>query len=250
MKDMAYQYDYFGKSELNEKSLILSVKVPEWDEANDKFITYPTILHIVKPGFKTEVYDGQGNLVNEILGTYTNLELTMKSGKYIYIKFYCYFLTDEDSFTLNFCLMEDQYTMLMEYLKENVNQKKSNLADMSGAEFEQLVQELVQKMGFEAQLTKASGDGGIDIIAYSNQPFLEGKYIIQCKRYNANSRIGEPPLRDLYGVVMSERANKGILVTTSYFTTSATKFAENKPIELIDGEKLISLLSKYGLHYS
>jgi len=117
--------------------------------------------------------------------------------------------------------------------------------NMSGIEFENLVLQLVRKMGFEAQTTKTSGDGGVDIIAHNNQPFLEGQYIIQCKRWN--SSIGEPALRDLYGVVMSERANKGILVTTSYFTPSAISFAKGKPLELIDGDKLHFLLSKYDL---
>ena len=120
-----------------------------------------------------------------------------------------------------------------------------DFSDMSGAEFENLILQLVRKMGFEAQQTKASGDGGIDIVAHYSQPFLEGTYIIQCKRWS--SSIGEPVLRDLYGVVMSERANKGILVTTSYFTSSATSFADGKPIELIDGDKLSSLLDRFEL---
>jgi hypothetical protein len=117
--------------------------------------------------------------------------------------------------------------------------------EMSGTDFEKLVLQLILKMGFDAQTTKASGDGGIDIIAFSNQPFLKGKYIIQCKKWV--SSVGEPILRDLYGVVMSERANKGILVTTSYFTQSAVGFAYDKPIELIDGKSLNALLRQYGL---
>lgn len=103
-------------------------------------------------------------------------------------------------------------------------------------------------MGFTTQTTKASGDGGIDLIAYNHQPLLSGKYIIQCKRYAGS--VGEPILRDLYGVVTSERANKGILMTTGHFTKSAINFAEGKPIELIDGIKLKELLSQYQLIFN
>ena len=132
------------------------------------------------------------------------------------------------------------------YLEEMLQQTAAeNINQLSGVEFERVCQQLVERMGFETETTKASGDGGIDLIAYNRQPLLSGKYIIQCKRYTGS--VGEPIIRDLYGVVMSERANKGILMTTGYFTKSAIAFAEGKPIELIDGEKLHDLLSSFGI---
>lgn len=121
----------------------------------------------------------------------------------------------------------------------------SDINTLSGVEFEKICQKLVEKMGFATETTKASGDGGIDLIAYNNQPLLAGKYIIQCKRYSGS--VGEPIIRDLYGVVMSERANKGILMTTGYFTKSAITFANGKPIELIDGKEMQGLLSNNGI---
>ena len=120
--------------------------------------------------------------------------------------------------------------------------------NLSGIEFENICQMLVEKMGFTTEITKASGDGGIDLIAYNHQPLLSGKYIIQCKRYAGS--VGEPIIRDLYGVVMSERANKGILMTTGHFTKSAIGFAQGKPLELIDGAALKSLMSQYGIQAS
>lgn len=122
-----------------------------------------------------------------------------------------------------------------------------NNLQMSGARFESLCCSLVEKMGFEAEATKASGDGGIDIVAVSHLPFVSGKYVIQCKRYAGN--VGEPVIRDLYGVVSAENANKGILMTTGGFTSSASAFAEGKQIELIDGNSLDNLLQQFGLAY-
>lgn len=114
---------------------------------------------------------------------------------------------------------------------------------LSGIEFEHVCKRLLENMGFTVETTKASGDGGIDLIGYNTQPLLSGKYIIQCKRYAGS--VGEPIIRDLYGVVTSERANKGILITTGHFTKSAIAFAENKPIELIDGAQLKVLIEQY-----
>ena len=111
---------------------------------------------------------------------------------------------------------------------------------ISPIDFEKLTQTVLNSMGLVAELTKKTGDGGIDIIAYNKQPVIGGKYIIQCKRYNGS--VGEPIIRDLYGVVCSERANKGILISTGTFTQSAKKFALDKQIELIDGHDFEQLL--------
>lgn len=115
----------------------------------------------------------------------------------------------------------------------------------NGLDFERQVHALLKNMGFEAEITKASGDGGIDIIAHSKEHITGGKYIIQCKDWS--KPVGEPPVRDLFGVVTAESANKGILITTSTFTSPAINFAAGKPLELIDGAKFNQLLSKYSV---
>lgn len=120
-----------------------------------------------------------------------------------------------------------------------------NFNKLNGYMFEDLIASLFKKMGFTVEQTSLSGDGGIDIIAYNKQPVFSGKYLIQCK--NWNNIVGQPEVRDLYGVVMSEQANKGILITTSHFTEQAIQFADNKNIELIDYDILIKLLKNYNL---
>ena len=112
-----------------------------------------------------------------------------------------------------------------------------------GLAFEEKCLRLIRAMGFHAQTTKQTGDGGIDIIATSTQPLLAGKFVIQCKDWSAP--VGVSPVRDLYGVVTGERANKGILMTSSTFTKPAQDFAQGKQLELIDGEELERL---YRIH--
>ena len=131
----------------------------------------------------------------------------------------------------------------IEQRQELVKSVGFDVDTLSGKDFETVCQALVEKMGFATQTTKTTGDGGIDIVAHNSQPLLSGKYIIQCKRYSGS--VGEPILRDLYGVVTAERANKGILMTTGYFTKPAVSFAEDKPLELIDRSKLRDLMEIY-----
>ena len=132
---------------------------------------------------------------------------------------------------------------LMEQAQRERNLAAENIDSLTGVEFERVCKQLLEKMGFSVETTKVTGDGGIDLIAYNFQPLLSGKYIIQCKRYAGS--VGEPIIRDLYGVITSERANKGILMTSGVFTKQAQIFADGKPIELIDGVKLQKLLQEY-----
>lgn len=114
---------------------------------------------------------------------------------------------------------------------------------MDGYEFESLIETLLKKMDFIVEHTPLSRDGGVDLIASTNKPIFKGQYLIQCKYWS--SRVGEPAVRDLYGTVLARNANKGIIITNSTFSDKAIEFADNKNLELIDGNTLNSLLNKY-----
>jgi len=126
---------------------------------------------------------------------------------------------------------------------EEGKRETSTLLDLSPIEFEKLVSELLKAMGFKTQITKASHDGGIDVIAILDKPIIGGKYVIQCKRYK--NTVPVKVIREPYGVMQSEKANKGILITTSDFSSDGYKFASDKQIELINREKLLQLIREY-----
>lgn len=133
--------------------------------------------------------------------------------------------------------------VLIDLGKEKVMDEK--ILNMSGYEFENYISRLLINMGFDVEVTQYSNDGGIDLIATYKKPIFFGKYIIQCKRWNTS--VGQPEVRDLYGVVMDQRANKGILITTSDFTTQAYDFAKGKNLELINGDVLNKLVTSNNL---
>lgn len=120
----------------------------------------------------------------------------------------------------------------------------TNLMDLNPFEFEALVSNLFGKMGLETKLTRTSKDGGVDAIAFDMRPIIGGKIIIQAKRYK--NTVGVSAVRDLYGTMQHEGANKGILVTTSKYGPDAYLFSNDKPIELIDGGGLLYLLDQVG----
>jgi restriction system protein len=124
----------------------------------------------------------------------------------------------------------------------------TNLAAMDWEDFEHLIRELFEKefasSGGEVKVTQASRDGGVDAIAFDADPIRGGKIVIQAKRYT--NVVGVSAVRDLYGTVMNEGATKGILVTTATFGPDAYQFAKGKPLTLLSGGNLLSLLEKHG----
>lgn len=115
-----------------------------------------------------------------------------------------------------------------------------DLAELSGADFEAFVAALLGRMGFRVEQTQASWDGGIDSIAVDARPIIGGTVLVQVKRYK--NAVDASAVRDLYGTVLSKGANKGVIITTGTFGPTSRDFATGKPIELIDGDALHTLL--------
>ena len=126
-----------------------------------------------------------------------------------------------------------------------------NLATMDWQEFEHLIRELLAKEygkeGSDVRITRASRDKGVDAVVFDPDPLRGGKYVVQAKRYN--NVVDVSAVRDLYGTMLNEGAARGILVTTSRYGRDAFDFASNKPITLIDGQNLLSLLAKHGYQF-
>jgi restriction system protein len=122
-----------------------------------------------------------------------------------------------------------------------------NLQNLSGQEFEVLISALLTRMGFQAEMTKTTGDGGIDIIAVLDKPILGGRYLFQCKRFAPDNLVGASMVRDFYGAAVADRAIKGIFITTSEFTVQAREFGQRVGVELINLEQLQELLLEHQL---
>jgi restriction system protein len=122
--------------------------------------------------------------------------------------------------------------------------QRPNLMDLSPTEFESLITNLFEKMGLETRQTRPSRDGGVDCVAWDTRPVMGGKVVIQAKRYK--NTVGVSAVRDLYGTVVNEGASKGILVSTSGYGKASFEFAEDKPLELLDGTNLLYLLEEHA----
>ena len=114
------------------------------------------------------------------------------------------------------------------------------------AGFERLCNRILVESGFTEVVTKGEpNDGGIDVEGLMRlNELIAFKVLVQCKRYQ--SSVGPGIVRDCRGA-MQGRTDKGIIMTTGYFTASARQEAVRPgtpPIELIDGDALVSLMER------
>jgi restriction system protein len=120
--------------------------------------------------------------------------------------------------------------------------------------FERLIVKLLLAMGYGGSQDDAgrtvgqSGDGGIDGVIDQDALGLDRVYV-QAKRYALENAVSEPEIRGFSGSLGAAKANKGVFVTTSYFTQPARSFAERHPsrIVLIDGEQLATLMIRHNV---
>lgn len=95
---------------------------------------------------------------------------------------------------------------------------------------------------FKVELTQTGADGGIDLKIKDKKDKLIG--VGQCKAYN--SKITVEKIRELYGIMASEKTEKGYFFTTSSFTNDCVEFAKEKQIELIDGNQQIKIIQSFS----
>ena len=122
----------------------------------------------------------------------------------------------------------------------------SRLQNMNGHRFEELVADIWEQRGWEANVTDSSGDDGIDIIVEKNSPFNPNqKHIIQAKCYSDTS-VGGPDLRDFGGSMDLADADAGVFVTTSSFSSQAEDTADRLTanLNLVNGEQLCDIILK------
>ena len=116
---------------------------------------------------------------------------------------------------------------------------------MDPYEFEYLVKRLLEAMGYEdVEVTKASNDKGVDVVADIELGISRVREVIQVKRQTSN--VGRGVLDGLRGSLHRFDAVRATIITTGGFAKGAKNAAFEKgaaPITLIDGSTLIDLLS-------
>lgn len=104
-------------------------------------------------------------------------------------------------------------------------------------QFEELVAEAYRRKGYSVVENHTVGaDGGIDLVLKQNG----NRFLVQCKQWK-KQKVDVRVVREMYGVMTAESATGVIIMTSGLFTLDAKSFAENKPIDLVEGHQLADL---------
>lgn len=123
------------------------------------------------------------------------------------------------------------------------------ITNMDPFGFERLSQRLLRECGFtQVEVTKKSGDGGID---GTGKLKINGVFsfniAFQCKRYHGI--VGAGDIRDFRGS-LTTNIEKGVFITTGSFSKAAIEEAScpgKQQIDLMDGEEFITKLAEFGI---
>jgi restriction system protein len=149
----------------------------------------------------------------------------------------------------------------VEQIEDGIARLEANVAadllvrlhDQDPAFFEQAVLDLIMAMGYggaegTATRTNLANDGGIDGIVDQDALGLSRIYV-QAKRYAVESSVNRPEIQGFVGALQGNQANQGVFITTAKFSQGARGYASSVPtrVILIDGERLTSLMIRYGV---
>lgn len=110
---------------------------------------------------------------------------------------------------------------------------------MAGRDFEFFCADLLEKRGFlEVEVTKGSGDNGVDILAEKDGV----TYAIQCKRYE--EPVGVKAVQEAYAGRDYYDRMVGVVMANQYFTKNAVEMAKKLKIMLWDRGYLEEMLEE------
>lgn len=132
-------------------------------------------------------------------------------------------------------------------LLRRLAEEPRNVYQLSPRKFEELIAKILEDQGYEVTLTKQSRDGGYDILGRITSGLTPQIFLAECKRYLEGNRVGVEVVRGLYGITEMQKANFGMIVTTSSFTRDAheEKLRIGLRMALKDFRDLKAWLQKY-----
>jgi restriction system protein len=119
-----------------------------------------------------------------------------------------------------------------EELVERLKRRPEAVHELTPRQFEELLAQLLRRMGWEVELTPQTRDGGKDLLAYMDTDVGRLLCLVEAKKYRRDRKVGIGLVRELYGTLCDHQATSAMLVTTSSFTDDARAFQKRHQYHL------------------
>ena len=127
---------------------------------------------------------------------------------------------------------------------------QQHIVQMPPEAFKKLVLDLLNAMGYGGLSEDWQGGSSNDVDGLINQDTLGLDVIyIRAKQDDLKTKVGLSDVQGFVGSLGGKRTDKGILITTSYFSEKALEFVKTlqRPVILIDGDKLTDLMIEHDV---
>jgi len=143
-----------------------------------------------------------------------------------------------------------EYKILFRIVNENlikmILNNPAEIVKIEWRDFERLMADVLEEIGFKVELTPPSRDGGKDIILRCKNN--NKTYIVEIKHWASGQKVSGKFLSEFLNVIINEERSKGLFISTFGFANNAfeglTRIDREK-IKVADKEKVMSLCDIY-----
>lgn len=135
----------------------------------------------------------------------------------------------------------------MRAIAERLARAPEEISTIDWRDMERVLREVFEGMGFDTTLTRCGKDGGFDLELLTQNDQGSEIFLVEVKHWSAQ-KPGKANLRKLVRVTAKQRANRGILLSSSGFSPSIYEGfteAERSTVALGGRDKIIALCTTY-----
>ena len=113
---------------------------------------------------------------------------------------------------------------------------------LSGEEFEKVLKQIFEHLGYSVSLTRRSCDFGADLVVKKGKT----KSLVQAKCYSKT--VGVKAVQEVVGAMIHYGAKDAVVATNNYFSKEAQILASENGVKLMDRDVIFELVKKYDIH--
>lgn len=248
IKNFVEKYGHYGYTDEDFFKLmkLLTVKGVEVSKSELEWILKKELEEKNYRYFKEKIHSCSPEKLEDYIHSF--LDAFGKNNEYIY--FLERLLKDDniqfDKNTLNAKMSEVIERIELERFEKKISNSDydnefsiDKLDSITGYEFEYFLKNLFKKMGYEVKNTSLSNDQGADLIVSK----FGDRVSVQAKRYSGG--VGNKAIQEVVASIKHYKVDRGVVITTSYFTQQAINLAKSNNVELINRQELKNLIDKF-----